>query len=97
MSVPVAEAVPTEAAVSQIWAAIRQLNVKRAGAPVYEDCQMPDILRGLLDQITPVQELFTRGMTRATLDVLARQGKITLTKHPSGDLYTLKVCSSHSE
>jgi hypothetical protein len=33
-------------------------------------------------------------MTRATLDVLVAQGKIALEKHPTRDLYTLKVCSA---
>lgn len=94
MLVTVAEVVPTEAAVSQIWAAIRRLNTKRSDAFVYVDCQMLDILRGILDEITPVLEPFTRGMTRATLDVLVAQGKIVLEKHPTRDLYTLKVCSA---
>jgi hypothetical protein len=89
----------SEAALSQIMAAIRRLDCRRAAQPnpsqngaVYDACQMPDILRGVLDEITPVMESFTRGVTRAALDVLVSQGKITLDKHSSLELYTLKVC-----
>lgn len=93
--------VASDAAVSQIWAAIRRLNCKRVeqpGAPkdgtVYVDFRMHEILGGILYEITPVLEAFTRGEAQAALLVLVSQGKISLEKRDQSELYTLKVCSA---
>ena len=90
----------SEAAVSQIMAALRRLAWKRppqkdepVEVVVYSQCRMDAILTGTLDEISPVQEAFTRGESREALEVLVYQGKVRLEKHPAYDLYTLTVCS----
>ena len=94
----------SEAAVSQIMAALRRLAWKRASqvdslppGVVYSRYRIDQILGGVLDEVCPVLEAFTRGETQEALDVLVCQGKITLEKLPSYDLYTFTVCSLNQQ